>query len=43
MSEAIATTQYLLGLDFVQATLVASALLGILSGVMAPLLSLIHI
>ena len=40
MSEAIATTQYLLGLDFVQATLVASALLGILSGVMAPLIVL---
>ena len=40
MSEAITTTQYLLGLDFVQATLVASALLGILSGVMAPLIVL---
>ena len=40
MNEAITTTQYLLSLDFVQATLVASALLGILSGVMAPLIVL---
>ena len=40
MSEALATTQYLLSLDFVQTTLVASALLGILSGVMAPLIVL---
>ncbi|MFC5089760.1 metal ABC transporter permease [Corynebacterium aquatimens] len=34
------TTQYLLSVDFVQVTLVASALLGILSGVMAPLIVL---
>lgn len=34
------TTSYLLSLDFVQATLVACALLGILSGVMAPLIVL---
>lgn len=40
MNEAITTTQYLLSLDFVQVTLVASALLGILSGVMAPLIVL---
>ena len=40
MNEAITTTQYLLSLDFVQTTLVASALLGILSGVMAPLIVL---
>lgn len=40
MSEALATTQYLLSLGFVQTTLVASALLGILSGVMAPLIVL---
>ena len=55
LATAVDTTQYLLGIDFVQITLVACALLGVLSGVMAPLivvrqmsfsvhaLSLIHI
>lgn len=38
MTEALETTQYLLGLDFVQVTLIACALLGLLSGVMAPLI-----
>lgn len=38
MNEALDTTQYLLGLDFVQITLIACALLGLLSGVMAPLI-----
>lgn len=40
MDSAWETTQYLLGLDFVQATLVACLLLGVLSGVMAPLIVL---
>ncbi|QYH19260.1 metal ABC transporter permease [Corynebacterium aquatimens] len=35
-----ADTVYLLGIDFVQTTLVACALLGVLSGVMAPLIVL---
>lgn len=38
MTEALDTTQYLLGQDFVQSTLIACALLGVLSGVMAPLI-----
>ena len=42
MNEAWETTQYLLSLDFVQATLLACALLGVLSGVMAPLIVLRH-
>ena len=36
------TTLELLNLDFVRATLVACALLGVLSGVMAPLVVLRH-
>lgn len=40
MSTWFADTTALLGLDFVQTTLVACALLGILSGVMAPLIVL---
>ena len=40
MSDALHTTSYLLGLDFVQTTLVACVLLGVLTGVMAPLIVL---
>ena len=40
MAEFFETTRDLLALDFVQATLVACALLGVLSGVMAPLIVL---
>ncbi|MDK8241952.1 helicase [Corynebacterium sp. HMSC067D03] len=40
MSTFIADTSYLLGQDFVQTTLIACAFLGILSGVMAPLIVL---
>lgn len=40
MSAFLADTSYLLSQDFVQTTLVACALLGVLSGVMAPLIVL---
>lgn len=40
LGTTLETTQYLLSLDFVQATLVACGLLGLLSGVMAPLIVL---
>ncbi len=40
LSDAAATTHYLLGFDFVLSALAAAALLGVLSGVMAPLVIL---
>ena len=40
MSSFIEDTQYLLSVDFVQSSLIASALLGILSGVMTSLIVL---
>ena len=42
MSRFIEDTQYLLGVDFVQSSLIACALLGILSGVMTSLIVLRH-
>ena len=42
MSKFIEDTQYLLGVDFVQSSLIACALLGILSGVMTSLIVLRH-
>ena len=42
LSRFIEDTQYLLGVDFVQSSLIACALLGILSGVMTSLIVLRH-